>query len=77
MSGKKPTPVEDWKVTKNPRGTYPRTVSYTVDPIEGEYTFDVLLLGAFKDTPTCVQHGDTCDHAKAVELFRAKKGKKR
>jgi hypothetical protein len=67
------TPIEEFKVTKDPRGTFPRTVTYTVDPIEGEDVFTVMLLPV--EGAVCMVHGDKCDHAKAVKLFIETKGK--
>lgn len=64
-----PVPVEEFKVTKTANAA-PRTPTYKVDPIEGEYTFTVSILD---DKPTCWQHGTHCDHAKAVVLHLAKK----
>lgn len=69
------TPIEEWKVTKDPRGTYPRMTTYTVDPIDGEYTFTVMLErnALTGDKATCFVDGAGCDHAKAVTAALGKK----
>ncbi len=60
------------KVTKDKRSIMPHTVTYTVDPEEGEYSYSVIVVKSSHPNPErhgeilCVAHGD-CEHAAAVE----------
>lgn len=65
------------KVTKVTPTAAPKTATYEVDPEEGEYTFVVSLAGAghpslAEGVALCWQHGEDCDHAKAVLAHVAK-----
>lgn len=60
------------KVTKERRSMIPKTVTYEVDPEEGDFVFSVIVPKdtfpneAMRGVPTCVAHGDDCEHARAV-----------
>jgi hypothetical protein len=58
-------------VKKDPRGTIPRTVSYTVEDPDG-YDYTVLILDG---KPVCMSQGEKCAHAEAVTAHLAAGGK--
>lgn len=51
------------KVTRDRRGTFPRTVTYTVEDPDG-YNYTV---GNFDGKLTCFVHGVDCVHAMEVK----------
>ena len=60
------------KVKRERSTMIPKTVTYEVDPEEGDSVFfvvvpkDTFANAAMRGVPTCVAHGDDCEHALAV-----------
>lgn len=67
MSAKHSVELDGRTITvTHERNMAPKTPTYDVDdPNDTEYTYTVVLLDG---KATCVQHGETCDHAKAVQV---------